>query len=233
MKQRLKYLLGAAVGVLLITFLGVYILYSSYEEVFPNQENVNYHYGFYHEDIEEDWSEVSVDSSSYSFKMSYRLSRATRTPFVAGYITINDNTKSLAKYQDHNAVRINLKSNVGMRIPIMLTFDYKEGEKKKNGKPFPMLTLIKFIDYHEAGDYEIPLSEFRIPDWWYRVHRLHRDEVDINKITNIRGVIVGSCGLLREKVRDIIEIKKIEFYTDNSALYLKALRLTSVLTLIV
>lgn len=221
MRKQFNYLLFGAALTLLISLLLVLLINSSREEVFPNKEAVNYHYGYYHEDIEENWSTVSLDSSDHGFRMSYILSRATRNPYVAGFIAVNDSDTSLADFHKHNTLRVNLKSNVGMRIPILLTFDYKKGEKKSNGKPFPMVTLEKFVDYYGEGNYDIPLNEMRIPDWWYRVHRLHRDEVDLSKLTNVKGVVIGSCSLLREKARDTIEVKKIEFFTDNTALYWK------------
>ncbi|MFT6746822.1 MAG: hypothetical protein ACJAZ2_001166 [Glaciecola sp.] len=232
MKKKFKYLLGTVVALLVLSFLLIYLLASSHEEVFPNKDAVNYNYGFYHEDIEKDWSTVNLDSSNQTFKMTYKLSRATRNPFVAGFIVKNDSVKTLANYSKHNMFRIHLKSNAGMRIPIMLTFSYKEGEKKKNGKAFPMLTLLKFVDYNEPGYYDISLDEFTIPDWWYRVHRLHRDEVDMAKVTYVRGVIIGSCSLLRENITDSIEVESIAFYSDNSTLYLTTFIVLLLLTAI-
>jgi len=232
MRKRLKYIFGGALAVVIAMLLGVYVFNFSHEEVFPNKNAVNYHYGFYHEDIEENWSTVNLDSSGHSFKMSYILSRATRNPFVAGFIAVDTDNGTLANFYDHNTLRINLSSNVGMRIPVMLTFDYKKGEKKKNGKPFPMVTLRTFIDYEESGEYDIAFDELHIPDWWYRVHRLHRDEVDLKKITNLKGIVIGSCSILREKVRDTIEVGKIEFYTDNSFLYLVIVGLAVVFAII-
>ena len=96
-----------------------------------------------------------------------------------------------------------------------------------------MLTLIKFVDYYEPGNYDIPLDEFEIPDWWFRVHRLHRDEVDLKKVTDVRGVVIGSCSILRENIRDTIEVSKIEFYTDNTYNYLGVIALVSLSTLLV
>lgn len=224
---------GVILCVFLIPLLTISVIKYSHKEVFPNKENINYNYGFYHEDVEKDWSYIDLDTSNFSFKMHYKLSRATRTPFVAAFIAVKDSMKTLTNYQDHNTLRLHLTSQVGMRIPVMITFDYGAGETKKNGKPFPMVTLLKFIDYSEPGNYDIALDEMRIPDWWYRVHRLHREEVDLNKLTNVKGIVIGSCSILREKERDTIEIKKIEFFTDNSSLYWKVIGVISILTLLV
>ena len=233
MAKKIKYTLVFGMVALLLAMASVFLFTSSHEEVFPRVDDVNYYYGHYHEDIEEDWSEVKLDSSSNSFKMSYKLSRATRTPFVASYIVIDEKTKTLAEIKDHNTLRINLESKVGMRIPIMVTFDYMEGQVKENGKPFPMMTLKYQIEYTEAGNYDIAIDEMQIPDWWFRVHRLHRNEVDRSKITNVRGIIVGSCTILKEKNWDTIEVNKIEFYTDNSNLYRKVFGCVMGLTLLV
>lgn len=220
-KKSFKTLLKASLILLLLSFLGVYVFCSSHQEVFPKLNGVNYNYGSYHEDIEADWSEITLDSSNHSFKMTYTLSRGTRTPFVAAFIEKDSGTSHLAKFHEHNTLKIELKSKVGMRIPVMLGLDYKKGETKKNGKSFPMVTLVKFIEYNKAGVYEIPLDEMQIPDWWYRVHRLHRDEVDFNKIESVRSIIVGSCSILKEKIEDTIEVKSVAFYSNNTSVYIR------------
>ena len=75
---------------------GIRLLNSSNEEVFPNKENANYFFGFYHEDIDDNWSTVNVDSSNHQFKMTYTLSRETRNPFTASFIASKADSGGLA-----------------------------------------------------------------------------------------------------------------------------------------
>ncbi len=231
MNKKIARISIVGIAVFATCAIGIRLFNSSEEEVFPNKEDVNYFFGYYREDIVDNWSDVSVDSSDHQFKMTYTLSRATRNPFTASFIATKLDSGGLAKFHDHNSVRIDLKSNLGMRFPVMFTFDYEKGATKKNGKPFPMVTMEKFIDYTGPGEYIIPLHEFRIPDWWYRVHRLHKDEVDRGKVTHVRSVILGSCTILKEKLQDTVEIENITFYTDNSDWYKKLSVIISVVTI--
>lgn len=233
MKNSVKKISLIAGGLLVVAFLSILIFNSSHEEVFPKIGNKNYVFGSYHEDIPENNSIVKLDTLNDAFKITYELSRATRNPFIAAFIATKDSVNSLADFHKHNAVRINLKSKIGMRIPVMITLGYPKGAVKENGIAFPLVTLVKYIEYKEPGDYEIRLDEMKIPDWWYRVHRLHREEVDLGKIVRVEGIVIGSCSILREKLEDTITINSIEFYTDNSILYRNTVLVIASILLIV
>lgn len=232
MKLSVIKITGIAGVLLALCFICVFLFNSSSEKIFPKTKDVKYVYGTYHEDIDEKWSEVELDTVDHPFKMTYELSRATRNPFVAGFIARKEHVVSLANFTNHNALKINIKAKNGMRIPVMLTLEYPKGLKKKNGIDFPLITILKYIDYVEEGEYQIKFEDMIIPDWWYRVHRLHKDEVDLDKVVSVQGVVIGSCSILRENIQDSIEVNSIEFYTENSNLLYRITLLIGALLLL-
>jgi AraC-like DNA-binding protein len=203
-------------GVLLLSFFLSLNFSSKY--LLPFDKNDGFTFTTYHEALDKDWSlsTVSPDSGG-GIKFTYKLTSVKDEPFTGFYITKKDSLNDLFSVDDFNTIKIHIQAKKAKRIPLTITLDYKGfTSRKKELSSMPFTTT---VDYDGDRVYEIKLSDFKTPSWWYRYHQLSEKDFKHPDFTRVNYFIIGNCELLAKGVEDEIRIKSVQFTNNNTKSY--------------
>ncbi|MFL5731327.1 MAG: helix-turn-helix domain-containing protein [Cytophagaceae bacterium] len=159
---------------------------------------------------------LSQDSSRLSFE--YLLQKGYLYPYAG--ITLSP-VDSMAFYDlsEYDHLKIKMNAMAGKRIPITLGLYVNNLTKSDDALSYRV--MVKEIDILKGKEeYDIPLSEFNTPAWWYMNRGLTESDIDKPDFKKVRYMNVQSCQLIPAGVRDQIGISQLAFYKSNLTLYL-------------
>jgi AraC-like DNA-binding protein len=180
----------------------------------------------YHEKGRQSICNAQIHRENITF--SYELKDHEGFPFAGCYFRKRDSSDFITKLAGLNELEITIKSEEGKRIPILLKLNYPPFHDKND---FRELTLEYVLEYEKAGTYNIPLSEFKVPSWWFRAHGIKKESIDLKNYDELMFFVVESCESIATDVKDRIEISKIKFSHNNNHLYLNSAIMLMVLGL--
>ncbi|MCX6182428.1 MAG: AraC family transcriptional regulator [Bacteroidetes bacterium] len=217
MTKKVRYAILIIFTVTLLTAFYLSLNFGS-KNLFPFDKNEDFIVKTYHEQLPKDWSTstASIDSGG-GIKFTYQLTSVKDEPFTGFYITKKDSLHDLFSVDEYNSVKIHIKAKKAKRIPLTITVDYKGfTSRKKELSSMPFTTT---VDYDGDRVYEIKLSQFTTPSWWYRYHQLSEKDFMHPDFTRANYFIVGNCELLAKGVEDEIIVKSVQFTNDNTTVY--------------
>ena len=207
-------LVGSISTVLVFSYLAL-SLNSNYHAIFPTINIDQCNVATWHEDIDTNWSVANHELHENRIVFNYTLTPELPEPFAAVYMRHQKKT-GFTDLNQFNTLSIHIKSEKGQRIPLMLRLYNDQAEL--NNK-FPEILLSTTINYTTEKDYEITLTDFKLPAWWLRHHGIENKDIDLNKISQLQYIAVGSCRALHPGGSDSITIKKISLFNDHTYLY--------------
>ena len=191
---------------------------SKTHDIFPKKNFVqNTFISTYHEKGRQSICNAQIEQDYISFK--YELKAHEGFPFAGCYFRKKDSTEQITNLSGLNELELTISSAEGKRLPILLKVDYPPFHDKKD---FRELSLEYVLDYEKEGTYNIPLSEFKIPSWWYREHGIKKEAINTKVYKNLMFFVVESCESIATDVPDEIRISKIKFIHSNQQLYTNA-----------
>jgi AraC-like DNA-binding protein len=169
----------------------------------------------YQETGKEDSSECSVTlKEDGSIDFQYHLSPNLEEPFAGNnYQPAKGDFFDFSKYDD---IVINLTSSRSELIPITFTLDYEGFTDSTALTNVPYFHLLKY-DGNQSS-YIIPISEFEIPGWWLRHHKLKESDFPKPELNRVNFFVIGSCQAIGPGGKDIINIKSIGAKENKSFL---------------
>ncbi|MFM7022827.1 MAG: hypothetical protein ACKOXB_07585 [Flavobacteriales bacterium] len=209
------FLIGFTVVLLLCFYLRV-----NYKQqtLLPFEYNSPFTYAIFHEGPTEDFSSAKVNVDSGKIQLKYQLTSAMEEPFTGFYICKKDTSHNLFSIEGYNTVKIHLKASSAKRIPLSFTVDYKGFTSVD--KPLSSMPFTTVVDYTGEKEYEIPLSDFTTPSWWFRQHGLTEKDFKNPDFNRVNYFVVSSGQEQGKGAKGEIEVSALEFAVDNAQVYL-------------
>jgi AraC-like DNA-binding protein len=206
----------------ILLFLGVitsifFLRLNSYK-IFPINNLSIYEIGTFHEEMDSNFTHTKFDIVNDKIVFEYTLSKYREEPFGAFYFRDEKFENNLLNISPYNTLSIYLKADKAQQIPITLRF--KNDLYKNLSKDYPEISLSKIVHYTHEGVYDLALDEFEISAWWLRYHGIEKENIDLEKVKDLRYLSIGSCIALEPGTKDTIVIDSVQFVNSNKKVYL-------------
>lgn len=141
--------------------------------------------------------------------------------FIYPYVGVSFDADSGSAFIDlssYDYAVVEIEAHLSRRIPLVLNQDIQGYSKFDEGATFMPLT--KEIVYEKGKrSYELPLSQFETPSWWYSRQKLTETEVGKRNFTRIHNVQFHDCELLPKNVKETFTLYSVVFKKDMAFWY--------------
>ena len=176
-------------------------------------------------------SETSLlEASANKIEFSYTLKEGYEYPYAG--ISIEDSNSTLFDLKKFEVLKISLVAKKGEKIPISFNAvhpDYTQANNPASLVPFEFEIVIK----EGQQNYEIPLENFEVPQWWNKQHKVDSIIVFKSLMNQIQTVNIENCSVTPLNQKDQIKIFRLVAENDKSLtilfFWLGILTLTSAL----
>lgn len=149
--------------------------------------------------------------------------------FIYPYIGVSFDADSGSSYLDlstYDYVIVEIEAHLSRRIPLVLNQDLEGYSKPDEGATY--LPLTKEIVYEKGKrTYELPLSQFETPSWWYSRQKLTETEVGKPNFTRIHNIQFHDCELLPKNVKETFSVYSLVFKKDMAFWYVSIILLVA------
>lgn len=146
---------------------------------------------------------------------SFSLNKQSDTPYAG----INFSKNTAFDLSSYDKVKISTSSSESNNLKIVL-YSFVPGITEQS-KPMSYAYFTKEIPVSAGiGEYELKLSEFQIPDWWYKLNNLDLyDKRVSHNFSAINRLTIENGNMTEGEISDTIIIENITFSGYNKTLF--------------
>ena len=131
------------------------------------------------------------------------------------------------KLNSENALEIEIRNIRAEIIPIILN-EYVPGYSDTMHNNRYRLSVYELKTEQGKHVYEIPLSAFSTPAWWYKNNHINKQDLPDFNPQKIKNICIQNCILLNLNTKDTIEIIGLRVYSTHTFLTWLIIALTGI-----
>lgn len=171
------------------------------------------HIEAYDDSISKGDSKIYFHTNKDSSTLSYKYYIGTKHLYPYAGIMLNRIDSSFFDFSGYSHVSIRIKADKGKRIPFYLFSKIPKLSNWKSTNTF--LNAQYFLETAEQEQtIDIKLSEYIVPDWWYRLHGWTVHDQGTLNLEYISFLNFANCSTVEPGQSDEVTISKIVFYKD-------------------
>lgn len=171
-----------------------------------------------HDDRSENGNSVCEILSQSSQALIYRYTLNEGYPFPNIDVRYEPPKNSYFDLGAYNYVRVKISAAKGTRIPLILD-SYIEGYSQKDNILTYLNTQAILNVNPEDQVYEIKLSEFKTPDWWYSNKGITEKDMTTTDLSKVRYMVFAGCINLKKGIEDTVKITEFSFHVNMIPFY--------------
>ena len=166
---------------------------------------------------------MRLPSDTGSLCFEYLLGSKYIYPY-AGVSFEPDSAKAFLDLSGYDMLEVEIEATLSRRIPVVITQDVKGYSTVKEGASFRPLN--KEIIY-ERGQraYQLPLSAFETPAWWFSNRHVTEHEVGKPDLSRVHSIQLQECDFVPVGIKEKFTVYRLIIYKDLAFWYLSALAL--------
>lgn len=170
-----------------------------------------------HEEIADGFSTTKLTIEKDKIVFDYQLSSKLAEPFAAVYIQKINPSGTFLSISRYNTLLLNIEAKKSKKIPIHILLNYKgfTADTLSHSE----IPISYTLDYEGAGTYKLSLSQFKTPDWWFRMHGKHTADFSTPDFSRVSFIVINTCQQLKPGESDKMIIRSVDFTYSNTHVY--------------
>lgn len=209
-KSTTTYFIVIGLTALLAFFTDLF--FSEQQDFLTSEKKLNY--SAYNDNSSEGNSIANlVIGSGKQLVLTYELKPGFEYPYAG--VAIEPSLKEHTfNFEAMNELLVEVKASHGTKIPIsLMVFDKRYSIKEK---PSTYLTFEHTINaIPNTRLYRILLSEFSIPEWWYKEHKVEQVINFAPEQHQVNSINIENCALINTGVKDTISITSLKLQNKS------------------
>jgi AraC-like DNA-binding protein len=184
--------------------------------------------GFYSDSITKDKGNSGIrqlPSSPDILTFEYLLGDRYEFPYVGATFEFeSDSVQRISDLSRYDYVEIELDAELSKRIPVVINQDIKGYSNPEIGASYRPLTR-ELVYEKGKRSYELRLSDFQTPAWWFTNTKLTEKEVGKPDLSRAHSVQLHNCQIVPKNTLERFSIYRIAFRKDMFPFWLLAVSL--------